>query len=967
MGWDRYFYTDVDAGYEGGFSGMPQYLERDKIATVHKSVYVPIDGDYYLQLKPTDGATATLKSPTPRYAAAVHGDREEVIVSLKAGKTPIEVELTAVNKSVEARLECRLFHLTRGRVQPDGSLKNVTRVGCNGEIYKNQLPIDKLPHGDGGSIPTDGYLPGAGVGFKGYGRFGFSKGDGVLDYSMPAFGIISRPFITGNPRYLNETMWHFSILPDGECESGSTNKVYDLPENETVECDWTHTRWQRNLKDGRFISYDYSTVAPSLLIETNLCELRLSRLESIGAYSRVTLPTASGLVTRPCEDGLLYCKERDGELSRGYVMLSYSGAFPEVPLLVSLPRSPERITRTEDEIRFIFDGEIGEMSLGFPFGIELFDTADLTADWYGRVGDKIDLYHRLSLMRPINAREYYKPSIDRIEVITKYGYRKIADSFGTAGIKCAPIPPFVLLASMGTDEVRYDSRAASMSLPTKYGPLYGVMDSDFSQYSMPVPDSSAGIPFSAVEYADLGELLHKDFDEFLEYHSDPTTKLNPGAFSFIFHYSFVAKLFPYLKKEDKDRLTVAMKEGLSYVTNPDYRYTGPEQRPCTTWYTRTEPFSGASFLSTYLHVTGISKYRSCDRETIENSKNTFIEVDWGNAMAIYGAYLGAMISGDWERVRGGYEVLRRAFDYYLVSMDWPCLTAAYAENGQSWCDGTNYGAFVGFLGITRALGMRDDENIATYAYSKLVTMRLGGFVATQKYFAHYLGVEPWRCLKFINEETDGCAAFNSYLAPSVNEGYRSESFYNLTTEGHYREALNMYSTLLSEEMTHLIDAAEKCCQNMTGPASVIYHSPNPRLLGEQETYSYLMSCMLTGRYPRDKMLGMIREARENKRISLGMLGSNYSQRKVPVELTYASLLAELASADAPRIAGWYGVVIESAEYPEITVTTERGGYIELSSKRAISAMMNGASLKIDVVRPDVYRIVLHEGGRITLG
>ena len=112
---------------------------------------------------------------------------------------------------------------------------------------------------------------------------------------------------------------------------------------------------------------------------------------------------------------------------------------------------------------------------------------------------------------------------------------------------------------------------------------------------------------------------------------------------------------------------------------------------------------------------------------------------------------------------------------------------------------------------------------------------------------------------------------------------------------------------------------------------------------------------------------VIREARENKRISLGMLGSNYSQRKVPVELTYASLLAELASADAPRIAGWYGVVIESAEYPEITVTTERGGYIELSSKRAISARLNGAALKIDVVRPDVYRIVLHEGGRITLG
>ena len=967
MGWDRFFYYDVNEGYEKGFSDLPCDLCRGESITVYKTVNVPTEGEYYVQLKPSAGISAALCSPKAHYAAAMHGDLEEVIAYFKSGENTLAVELTSNEKERKAELECRLFHIKYGRLYPDGSFKSLTRVACNTEIYSSRLQSTAHASTDEPDLITDGYTPGAGAGFMSYGRFGFSKGDGVLDYSMPAFGIISRPFITGNPKYTSETMWHFSVLPEGECESGSTNEVYKVPGNESISCDWTHTRWQRNLAGGKYISYDYSTISPALSVETNLTELRLSRLSSIGAYERISLPLGDALITRPGCDGLLYSRDTDGELSRGYVMLSHSGRFPEVPLLVSLPRSPREITRTEDEIRIAFDGEIGEILLGFPYGIELFDTKDLTKEWYADAADRIDAYHKLILMRPVRASEFFKVLDGRVDVITKYEYRRITDSFGSVGRRYALIPPLCVLASMGSDEIRCDTRAVSLDLPTKYGPLVGVADADTATYSMPVPDHSVGIPFSSDEGMELGELLHSDFDEFLEYHSDPTIKLNPGAFSFIFQYSFVAKLFPYLKDEDKAKLISAMREGLGYVSDPDYRYTGPEGRRCVSWYTRTEPFTGLSFMSTYLHVTGISKYSDCDRATIEGSDKTFIEVDWGNAMAIYGAYLGAMLSCDWSKLRSGYEIFRRAFDYYLVSMDWACMSAAYAENGQSWCDGTNYGAYIGFLGISHALGMHADENIATYAFAKLVTMRIGSFVSTQKYFAKYLGVEPWRCMKFIQEETDGSAAFLSYLADSVYEGYRKESFYNLTTEGHYREAWSMYASLVPEETRLLLDAADKCCQNMTGPADVIYHTPNPRVLGEQETYTYLMLSMLTKRYPFDTMLGMIREARENRRISRGMLGSDLSHRRVPREWTYASLIAELVSGKAPRLSGWYGVRIERAVYPEIDVLTDEGGYIDVSSENAVTAKMNGAALTVERKSDTVYRIHIKEDGRLTLG
>ncbi|MBR2716500.1 MAG: hypothetical protein IKD79_02025, partial [Oscillospiraceae bacterium] len=157
----------------------------------------------------------------------------------------------------------------------------------------------------------------------------------MLDWSMPAFGIVARPFVSGHPAYRQNLIWHFSLLPDGEEPSGSLYRAYHVPENETVQNDWAGVRWTRRLPDGKSITFDYSILTPVLRIGTDLDYVNISGLQGISAWKRLTLPLADGMHTRgteDAEDGLCYDKGRDGPLSRSWVLLTSQGVFPEVPL-----------------------------------------------------------------------------------------------------------------------------------------------------------------------------------------------------------------------------------------------------------------------------------------------------------------------------------------------------------------------------------------------------------------------------------------------------------------------------------------------------------------------------------------------------------------------------------------------------------------------------------------------------------
>lgn len=956
MSFDRQYYVNT----RDGFTALWKKSEvKDGRAIFKRNYTVKGGGEYYLQYYTEPFSTLEVISPSARYTPILHGEDKEYLISLNSGENEVVVSITC-----------------------DGSepIPYTRLINADGEIVRDDEYFSDRAYTAAGVLnsadaPQD-FTAAVGKGFKSFGRFGFSKGDGVLDYSMPAFGIISRPFISGMPRYKKHAMWSFSILPDGEVETGINMKVYKTPKNEKIDVDWTHTTWHRDLSDGHFISYDYSTVSSSLLVETDLDYVSLSRMAAIGAYTSATFCVSDGdcesrFVTKTAQDGILYDIKRDGQLKKNFVLLSRQNTFPEVPLLLTLPRSPRTIKRDKNGVKLEFDGSVGFALLTFLYGIEVFDTEDLTHGWYEKAIEKAMTVHALSLARAVRCDEYFKIEGQCVRIINKYEFKTFTDSLDTPPLYASPLPPPVMLESLYGGAATADKGACDLGLPTKYGPLFAVLDKNVSEYTIPIPEYREKFNFTPKSKELFAEMLHSDFDDYISYHRDKGYIPNPGNYSFLFQYAYPSKLFAYLKKEDRARLEEIMREGIDVVSNPDYAYVGPSGRRCLCWYKRTEPYTDISYLSTYLHITGISKYSHCDREIIENSENVFIELDWGNGMSLYATWLAALFTGSLDKIEENFSIFRRAFDYYLVGMDFACMTVGYAENGVSWNDGTNYGGYLGFVNIADALGKKEELELGLYAYAKMCSLRRGMLLSAQHYFCKYFGTEPWYIAKFFHEETDGDCAFISYPKDLISNGYRRQGLYNFSTEGHYLEAFRMYAKYLPEELEKLLTAAEgSLIGSLTGKKIDLeteYSTLKNGFLGEQETFTYLALSTILDRFDYATLEKMINEAAENGRISRDILGNYvWSHRRLSREWSRIMLLTQLYSKDSVTLSAWRNLLINSASYPELSLSSvTENAWIELHSSSAPHATLNGKPLAFTHLRENIYRAEISEDGIIT--
>jgi len=967
MGGDREFFSDSETGFRPWKTDKNTLLPGET-SSCSEEVNIPFPGRYYLQFR--CNGSLEMKVGEIRYEYGrnpmLHNESMEICLTLDGGKNTLHVSLfNPSSDPVPGDFSARLL-------DEEGNVLSGEQITPLPEITDTQRTAE---------IPDlSGYTPGVGKGFGSFGRFGFSKGDGVLDCSMPSFGIVSRPYISGHPQYHRNLIWHFSLLPNGEETSGSLNKAYHVPENETIRNDWSGVRWTRRLKNGGVITFDYSVLTPVLLIETDLDYVNLSSLKGISAWKKITIPLRDGLHIRRVENAgsdLCYDKAADGPLSRNYVLFTSQGVFPEVPLQIILKHSPERIRIKRDTqgkiegFRFEFDGSAGYVMLLFPCGIELFRPHEVTEKKIGEWAILCQKYAQRALARPVACTDHYRADRERAEIIQEFSFRCFEDEWKTPCRYFAPLPPPLSLSEEHVPEIRLDPRCVREKFPTKYGYLYGVEDSCFSSYTLPVPDTRRDLVFSAKHQSELREKLESDFDAFLSYHLDAPEVGNPGNYSFVFQYSFVLMVFHLLSPEKREKLESVIRAGLENVCDPSYCYIGPGQRRCCSWYNRKEPFSGLDFNMTYLHVSGIRRFKDCSRETIENTDNLMVETDWGNAMSLYGTWFGALFTNSWELIREHWPVFRHTFDYYLHAMDWACMCASYCENGVSWSDGTNYGGYLGFINMAEMLGKEDDLELGRYAFSKMFAMRAGLFHAARYYYCRFFDAEPWYCSKFFHEETDASQAFLSYPVSSIHNHCRAGSFYNLTTEGHYKETFDAYCKYMKKEMLSLLDAFRHSSEKAPWeerPEGVedIYHTTDAGVAGWQEVYSFFMCCIRLSVMSEKELEEKILLALKNKRLAREFLGHvEWSKRRVPAYWTCAYLLSTLYGQKEAQLTMWKNMGFVRAAYPELEITISgKEAFLEFRSRSTPSLTLNGKPLEVRMQGNDLWRVFPAESGLI---
>ncbi|MBO4303270.1 MAG: hypothetical protein J6A21_01655 [Lentisphaeria bacterium] len=968
MGGDREFFTDRTSGFTV-WRGEKELIGAGESSRCSERVSVPASGRYFLEfqcsysLEVTFGSFTYEQGNTPM----LHDEIREIPVLLKKGVQKLEVLLANKGSGeISGEFSARILDEEGNILYPE----RVIPLPPTAE----EGPLRKAPD-------LSSYTPGVGK-IGSFGRFGFSKGDGVLDWSMPSWGLISRPFVSGNPRYHKNLLWHFSLLPDGEETSGSLLNAYHVPENETIRNDWSGVRWTRRLKNGKTLTFDYSVLTPSLLLETDLPYVKVSLLKGISPWKKITLPLAGGLHTRRVDrDGstLCYDKASDGPLSANFVLFSAQGVFPEVPVEFVLKRSPERIRLEYDPagrleaFRFEFDGSVDWMMMLFPFGIELFQPLELSEEKMEEWAPLCRKYAQRALSRPVSCTDYYKADAEKVRIMQVFSFREFRDEWNTVPLHFAPLPPPLSLAEGHVKEIVLDPDCVREKFPTKYGFLYGVENSSCSSYTLPVPDTRRDLAFSGERYEELRKKLESDFDAFMSFHLDAPEVGNPGNYSFVFQYSFVLMVFHLLHPDKRKRLEATIRDGLKKVCDVDYAYVGPGGRRCYSWYNRKEPFSKLDFNMTYLHVGGINRFRECSKETIENTDILMVETDWGNGMSLYGSWFGALFTDSWDLIRENWQVFRHAFDYYLHAMDWACMCASYCENGISWSDGTNYGGYLGFLNMAEMLEKEEDLALGRYAFAKMFAMRAGLFHASQYYYCKFLGVDKWYCAKFFHEETDASRAFLSYPA-KLYGNCRSDTLYNITTEGHYKEALDAYCHYMNEEMLRLLDAflhsrTPAPWEERPAGAEDVYHTVNG-VVGWQEVYSYFMCCIRLGLMGREELEEKIETAMKNKRLAREFLGHvQWSKRRVPAYWTYAYLLSTLYGREQLRLTCWKDLEIGKAVYPELEIKVKApGAFLEFRSEKAVPEVtLDGESLEPKEIRSGLWRVFPEKDGKIVLG
>ena len=111
------------------------------------------------------------------------------------------------------------------------------------------------------------WSPGAGHG-PSPGRFGFTRGDGVLDCAMTAFGLVDKLYLCGHPRYDKPYRWGYCVLP------GDEKALYTW---DAIEVNQLAVKWE-----SQGVKLHYSLGSPGIVTECDSRDMRLSQLEFAG-------------------------------------------------------------------------------------------------------------------------------------------------------------------------------------------------------------------------------------------------------------------------------------------------------------------------------------------------------------------------------------------------------------------------------------------------------------------------------------------------------------------------------------------------------------------------------------------------------------------------------------------------------------------------------------------------------------
>lgn len=816
------------------------------------------------------------------------------------------------------------------------------------------------------SFSFDGYRAGAGTGREYCGRFGFTKGDGILDCAMPCLGVIDRMYLSGHPDYHKPHRWMFSVLPHGiEPQTrwhGSLPPGTGLAEGDNVEVSYLGVKWGTSFtaaedyferKAGKEINFScsYSVASPGILIETDDPGLALRQLEYAGNYQSCLLPISGGITNRALngrED--IYDLKKDGRLTAGWMMLFGATEFPDIPLMLTFAKSPSKIRtmRLSNKILSGIDvhvtGGLAYAQIAAPFGIQAFKPGETgQADFLADALRRCRFWNRALRAFPAGCEEYYRivHQDEKINILQRFSYRFLRDEWGTEPLQLAPVPPVV---GMLDDLECVDStNATDFHFPTKYGFLKGLVGNCVSSYSVPFMPLYRKFPLRQARDGGIADELTAGFPEYLAFHGQfkSSDQAYPYSGANVCKYGYPLTMFNFMKPEFREVLEAKALQSLESAVNPDvkYDYSGcdwggllkrspdrdevfriyenlydsPEHKKKSffNWYQRREPLGGATYSITYFNVLMANQdsFRG-EREEVRAYRAPLVEIDWGTGLTFYGIYLSALLTGNWEPVRRHWGTIKDGFKYFDVMQDWACMGAGFCENGVGWVEGANYGAFTAYTLMAEAVGDEEARDHALYLGAKQATLRMGIFTAADRCLHKYFDCGPWWSVPLFQEEMSPAHTFTCLPKMRGENLYRA--FNIMTTEGVYPEIFMMLMRYLPEDFNSMMQLFRRVCAANFGEHGELDDFDWRRV---NDTSCYLLCNALNANVDKNWLEREILAAEKSKSLFKEWRGVHTPERLLPENWFKAYLHALMASSNYPVwLEFWYGLRINLADY-----------------------------------------------------
>ncbi len=795
---------------------------------------------------------------------------------------------------------------------------------------------------------TEGYIAGLGKETT-PGRFGFSKGDGLLDFGMPTLGSMDKMYLCGHPQYKKPFRWSYSTTPENALRHGSYVPADADIGKDKIEVNHLSVKWDAILADEEF-SCTYSLGSIGVITERPSGKMRIGGLEEAGNYQYALLPAGGDKVkVIPVRD----LPENIHLLSENYIALFGSTEYPDLPFMITFQKRPENMqihfSKVNDRLEAITFENCPLIVTATPFGIESFApiSASNTA-FIELLTEKCRFWSRAFMAFPVRCEEYYYNDHKAKKTYFKqrFFYRYIKDDWGTVPLETAVLPP---VASMSGIMEAAPEDKVDFLFPSKFGPLYGALG-NISCYTLPFMERRRKFPFRE-KGSTLPELLKKGLDEYLAYvkQLDPDMIYYPYAGSLVEPYAFATTLMNFMNEEDREclrrlageRLKLSCTSGRTFEypainhsymmqTEPDDKklieiYSDPKlpRLKLWNWYKRTEPFTGREFDICYINLGMFSGgHLTGDPDEVAAYKLPMIENDWGVGLTFYYMYLCALASGKWDILRESFPLLKRAMKFFVNMNDFACLGSGYSDNAMLWMEGANYGAFTSYVNIAEACGDNGAFEEGIYLASRQFALRCAVLRGGHHYFHKYYNCEPYYMLKALHEEGYPSWQFQTVVrsadcTDSPKGDYRDgrlfpnrlrpDGIYNMTTEGLYPEIFTGMRKHIPEDMEDVFNRMihVENCEKYT-----------PYRWGiMQQTASVLMDMALDKNRSISQLKEFMEKARKEKRLMQAWRGIHIPSRRLPENYLETQVLAWEKMKEHPAwLEHWQDLVIHEAVY-----------------------------------------------------